>query len=397
MNSWFIAVTAGRWQAHSIREVQQLGFKVVAIDENPQAEGLALADFKVTASLSDVNDIVAALESMDVVFSGVASFVSDAGMRLAAILRHRFNLRGLNIRETELFLDKSLQRQALSRAGVRVPAFRLHDRLDSPRETAAAVGMPLIVKPADSSGSRGVTKISSTIDDLESAVEGAFLESQSARVLFESFMEGPEFAVETFSSCGSHSVLAISEKKKAAGTSGLVARELFTPDRPSAVLRRIGEAARSALVALGYDDGPAHTEIILMRDGSCGIVEVAARGGGFGVFDMLVPAVSGINISRLSAMQAAGQDVILGSIIERAAVLRFIMGQQGVVTGIRGINEANRIQGVRAGAIVKVGEYAGPVRSDGDRLGWVLSVGDTPAQASELANAAEDAISFEVC
>ncbi len=396
MDRWFIAVTAGRWQLRSIQQVRDLGFRVVAIDEDPNALGFEAADARIILPLGMRSEIIAELESMNVVFAGVASFTSDAGMILAGNLREHFGLHGMSVQETRFFLDKFLQRQTLDRAGVLGPRFRLKSGGESSENIAAEIGFPLIVKPADASGSRGVTKLYSPDNDLHSAVESAFLHSRSGRVLFESFMDGPEFTVETLSIDGHHHVLAVSEKKKAAGSNGLVARELATSERPRTTVNAIAETACAALSALGCRDGAGHTEVILMRDGSCGIVEVAARGGGFGVFDMFVPAVSGINVVRMLAMQATGAEIEVGPKLERAAILRFIMGAPGVVKGIHGMAAANSIDGVCAGSTAELGQEFGLVQSDGDRMGWILSVADSLEAAARAADTAEAAIEFEL-
>lgn len=133
-----------------------------------------------------------------------------------------------------------------------------------------------------------------------------------------------------------------------------------------------------------------------MNDGSVGLVEVAGRGGGFMVFDKLVPLVSGVNIARLTAQQAVGMPVEQIQVLKHAAVLRFFPTQPGTLCAIRGIEEANKVEGVEEGSFVNVGSTFGRASADGDRLGYILSRAATVYEAQMLADDAESKIHFEI-
>jgi biotin carboxylase len=256
-------------------------------------------------------------------------------------------------------------------------------------------GFPSIIKPTDSSGSRGVTKLESIQDDLVEAVNRAFSFAKSGEVILENCMIGEEFTVEVFCSKGIVNVLAISEKKKVSGTRGTVARELATPDRPEEVLRRIANAVSGAFNALGYFEGPGHAEVILMDDQQVGLVEVAGRGGGFMVFDKFVPMVSGVNIAQLTSLQAVGLTLSPFQIAARAAVLRFFPTRPGILRSVRGFDEANKVQGVEAGCFVQPGGSFNHPMSDGDRLGFILSSAETVREAQRRADIAEAMVVFD--
>ena len=70
---------------------------------------------------------------------------------------------------------------------------------------------PVIVKPTDRSGSRGITKITD-VDMLKNAVDYAIKESFEKKALIEEFIEGKEYSVEFISYKGSHTFLALTEK-----------------------------------------------------------------------------------------------------------------------------------------------------------------------------------------
>ncbi len=392
---WLVAITAGRWQRHGIVEARKAGLKVVAVDSDPDAEGFQYADKSICMDTNDYEGVVDALQSLDISVQGAVSFCSEAGMLLAAHVREAFNLPGPRQALCRSLIDKGIQRRVWEKAGVPSPRFRTFTSKQAVLAAIPLFGFPSIIKPTDSSGSRGVTKLESIQDDLGEAVDRAFAYAKSGEVVLEACMVGTEFTVEVFCMQGVVNVLAISEKKKVPGTRDTVARELATPDRPSDVLARIADAVSKAFVALGYLDGPGHAEAILMADGSVGLVEVAGRGGGFMVFDKFVPLVSGVNIARLTAQQAVGMTLSPFRCSARAAVLRFFPTQPGILRAVHGFDEANKVPGVEAGCFVKPGISFSHAMADGDRLGYILSCAETVVEAQRCADLAEGKVVFD--
>lgn len=393
---WLVAVTAGRWQRHGIREARAAGLKVLAIDADPNAEGFTEADQILHIELDDHDAVIHKLRSFDKNIRGAVSFVSEAGMMLAARIREEFDLPGPRTELCRRLIDKAIQRTIWSEK--KVPGPRWITFRDSQQALSALPrwGYPLIIKPTDSSGSRGVTKVESVVDNIADAVAQAFRFSRSGQIIVEEFMDGTEFTVEVFAANDDIHVLAVTEKKKVEGTRGTVACELATPGRSDEVIMLIADDVVAAFRALGYTEGPGHAEVILKIDGSVGLVEVAGRGGGFMVFDGVVPIVSGVNIARLTAIQAVGLPVGEISNWKKSAVLRFFPSSPGVLRTFSGFEQANMIEGVEAAPFVKVGEKFHQATVDGDRLGYILSCAATPMRAQALADQAERLIKFEI-
>ena len=394
---WLIAVTSGRWQRHGIREAKALGLNILALDSDPIALGFADADKTLCMGFSDHDAIIKALHDFNIPFVGAVSFCSEMGMTLAAKIRIEFDLPGPRLELCERLLDKSIQRKIWREKSVPGPKnFIVLNSIDTAIEEAATFELPFIIKPCDSSGSRGVSKIESVNDDIKKSVENAFKFSKSEKILFESYMDGTEFTVEVFGEDGKINVLAVTEKKKLEGTRGTVAKELATPDRPKEVIDKIKNAVIEAFLALNYYEGPGHAEIILIKDGEVGLVEVAGRGGGFMVFDKFVPTASGVNIARLTAEQAAGIPIDTIEIKPSAAVLRFFPSRPGTLMGIYGFEEANKIEGVEAYPFARIGNTFDYASVDEDRLGYILTKAATPAEAQRLADEAESKIFFDI-
>ncbi len=400
-NNWLIVVTAGQWQKHSIKQARRAGLNVFAVDEDPNSPGFIEAKEYMCVDILDTDAIVSKLKALEISPAGVTTFTSEAGMVAAAKLRDKFDLEGIRANEVELFTDKGKQRAQWNVFGVPGPKWKVVKNSSDLRDIDVLFDGPLIVKPTDASGSRGVTKVQVYDGELHAAVALAINESKRGEVIIEEFMDGVEYTAEAFAQNGEIEILAITEKRKVEGTSGTIAVELASPNICGEIMDELVRTAHSAFYALGLRNGPGHAELIRCTDGFIGMVEAAARGAGFLTFDKLVPAISGLNISLMTALNATGKKVFFdsgskGKERKQAAVLRFFPSRPGLVKKVRGFSSANTIKGAEAGSFVKEGDITAEVRSDGDRLGYILATADDPRLAQKIADKAEAKIWFDI-
>jgi biotin carboxylase len=395
-DKWLIAATAGLWQVHSILEAKKIGLKVLAIDGDLNAEGFKYADRFLHLDINDHDNILRQLKLMKINFLGVSSFASDAGMILAAKIREKFSLPGPNIKVTRNLTQKSLQRLEWSQAKVPSPNFKVFKDKKSALAYFRQAKLPKIIKPIDGAGSRGVTKIERSSDDISLHIDQAFKFSISNQIIIEDYMSGVEFAIEVLIVKKKVYILSITEKLKVEGTNDTVAQELFTSNRSIKINSLIEDTVKKAFLALNYENGPGHAELILMDDDSVGMVEVAGRGGGFMVSDKLVPLASGINYASLICKLAINENVEELFIKKKNIVLRFFPSTQGKITNITGIKEAGSIDGVECGSFVKIGQKITNASTDGDRLGYILSQSHSLEEALSLAKKAEALIKFDI-
>ena len=391
---WLVAISAGRWQKSGIRSAVAAGINVLALDNDESAEGFTIATKSIVVDIKDPEAVLAAVKSVGIVPQGVVSFASEAGMQAAALVREYFDLDGLKTETTIALSSKVRQREIWHKSGIDGPQWRKFNTASQARPFIEEIGYPCIVKPSDSAGSRGVTKLDSD-EGLDDAVKSALHHSYSETAIVESFMQGTEYTVETFGDGNKIYVLAVTEKVKVSSAITTVARELKTPESPLKA-DIVAEIAVKALYALDYLSGPGHIEVIMNSQGQVGLVEAAGRGGGFMVFERLVQKASGFDIVSATALQAIGWSIPKIINEGRSVVLRFFPSSKGIVTKIEGFEDANQILGVEAGPFVKVGQHLDAVKGDGDRLGYILSEGSTTGEAVAAADNAESLINIEI-
>lgn len=393
---WIVFSTAGRWQTQGILKAKSLGFSILSIDGDPNAEGFEFSDKVICCDLKEHIEIISQIESLNITPRGVISYCSEAGMPLAASIRERFNLPGLDKEQTLWFTNKKFQREIWKKNDIPGPIFDIFSSLDDATNFLKTLTTIKIIKPTDSAGSRGVSILNKQNSSSSNNISDAFKHSKSNEVIIEDYITGQELTVESFSSNGKCQILCITEKKKITKTGGVVAYELHTTLHKSEIVSKIKLVVTKALKALKYNDGPAHTEVILEDNGDVKLVETAARGGGFNLFDKFIPAASGVNVPELTILQAANKPLPNYKTNLQHAILRFIPSQEGKVLEINGIEEVRKELHIDCEKFVNIGDNVNEATSDGDRLAFILAKGIDFNSINQIVDKAENMIEFKI-
>lgn len=379
-----------------IKAARAAGLNVLGIDEDSSAPGLAQSSHSLVVDVCATDAVIAAIAKTSIVPAGAISFCNDAGMSTVAAIRETYSLQGAGSHVTVALTNKGIQRAMWEKAGVPNPKWAV---VTTPVEAAGAIqeiNGTAILKPVDSAGSRGVSVVRLG-EKWERAFENAQINSRQGAVIVEQFVEGVEYTIETFSHRGDTHILAITSKQKVSGTDGTVACTLESAVLESDMQARVAATVKQALAALDYRDGPGHTELIITGDGDLVLIETAGRGGGFMVADGLVPLTTGFNLTHASALQAVGLEPMIPTKCDsRFAVLRFIPSTPGMVDVISGFSLADEIPGVIAECLVAVGQRTGRPNTDGDRLAYVLAVGDSLHEARQKAQLRQQRIVIRI-
>ena len=161
-----------------------------------------------------------------------------------------------------------------------------------PNDVPTVDHYPVIVKPSDSSASRGIT-VARCSDDLESAVYRARENSKSKVILVEQLIEGVEVSVESISYKGKHYLLTITDKE----TTGKPYFVEIAHHQPSLlkgeIQQRISEYNTKLLDALQINNSASHAEFKIDKNGEVYLMEVGARGGGGWISYKLVELSTG--------------------------------------------------------------------------------------------------------
>ncbi|MEK8104319.1 ATP-grasp domain-containing protein [Micromonospora sp. M12] len=240
-----------------------------------------------------------------------------------------------------------------------------------------------MVKPTDDSGSTNVLLCGDAdqaraqavrIIDVRTNVRGL---PTSRTALVEQFVDGPEFSVEMFGWNGRTECLGITAKQVGQLPYFVETGHLFPADLPPSTAASIVDVVRAALATCDLRLGPSHTEVRLTGDGPA-IIEINPRLAG-GMIPELMRLTTGVDLLEQQVRVAAGLPPELTARPSGYAGIRFLLAdQEGVLTGIDGVADAERFPGVeRVALTARTGTRVRPPRHALDRLGYVIARGSS--------------------
>jgi biotin carboxylase len=389
-----LVVGAGRHQRRAIEQARDRGLAVVAVDRNPDAPGLAAASVGEVVDFADVDavELVARRRAVD----GVLTVSADRAVPVVAAVAERLGLPTIGTEVARRMTHKIAMRRCLAEEGVPQPAFAAVRDLASGRAALETVGLPAVLKPADSGGQRAVFRLE-TPDDLERSLHVALAESPTGEAIVEGFVEGLELNGIVVARGGEPTVVTLSDRLRPPGAGfGVGWIHLYPASIFGDRLERAERAAEHAVRALGLRDGIAFPQLIASSDGGVAVVEVAARIPGGQMADLVRHAV-GVDLVEIALRQALGEpvpDELVVPRFQQALAIRFLTAEPGPleagrVVGIGPLDDVLASPGVvQAETYLSLGETIRPVRVDGDRRGYVIAVADTTLEALERAETA---------
>jgi biotin carboxylase len=395
-------VGAGIHQRRAIQRARADGLRVVAVDADPHAAGLALADVGEPVDFGDVAAVVDAGRRHEV--DGVLTISADRAVPVVATVTEQLGLPSIGTDTAHRMTNKVAMRRTLAEAGVPQPRFAAIRRLNEADAALGEVGLPAVLKPADSGGQRGVFRLDSR-GDLERHLHAALAESPTEEAIVEEFVDGLELNGLAVARRGDVTLLTLSDRLRPPGVGfGVGWIHVYPSSLYGDALAEAERVATSAVRALGLENGMSFPQLIATDDGRALVVEVAARVPGGQMADLARHAI-GVDIVEIALRQALGDDVpdeLVQRRFDRPLAIRFLTASPGPlpvgrVQRVGSLDEARSATGVLdVDVFIEAGEVIRPVRVDADRRGYVIATGPTSVLALEAAERAARLIAIDV-
>ena len=172
------------FQVPPIKYAKEQGHYVITCDYLPENIGHKLADEYHNVSTTDKEAVLELAKSLNI--DGIVAYASDPAAPTQAYVANELGLPSNPYESVLILARKDLFRKFLEENGFNTPQSQSFYDLDLAKEWVEKLEMPLIVKPVDSSGSKGVTKITSK-EQLPDAFEYALSFSREKKVAVEDF------------------------------------------------------------------------------------------------------------------------------------------------------------------------------------------------------------------
>mgnify|MGYP001074353384 CR=1 FL=1 len=393
MKQKLLIIGASVLQLPAIKRAKEMGLEVAVADYNPEAVGIEFADHYFNASTIDIDAIVKVAKEYKP--DGIMTLATDMPMRSIAAATRALGIPGISMDSAIKSTDKIEMIKAFKNHGVASPWFFEIESFPEVEDLKNKISYPCIMKPSDNSGSRGVTVIKDPCE-LRTAYDYSVNQSRNGKVIIEELLQGDEVSVEIITYKGVPHVLQVTDKLTT-GAPYFVEMGHSQPSKfTGAELQKITDLAKSAVVAVGIKDSPAHVEMMVTKEGPK-MIELGARMGGDCITTHLVPLSTGIDMIKAAIDISLGNIPDLEKRFDMGSAIRYFDVKPGVIKRISGVEEIEKIGGVKEIIFTKkVGDEIFPIRSSLDRAGMVICQSSDSESAIRQCETVVKKIDFQV-
>ena len=293
-----------------IKTAKKMGHYVITCDYVPDNVAHQYADEYHNVSIIDKEAVLQLAKKLEV--DGVMSFAVDPGVLTAAFVCHQLGLPTPGpLKSVKILQNKALFRDFLAKNKFNVPfAFSFSTPQEAVRKITSQY-LPVIVKPVDSAGSKGVTRVSS-LNELKSATEYALSFSSSKRIIVEEYIESEGFSSDSdsFSIDGNLQLVTFSAQRFDKASPNPYTPSAYSwPSTISKSNQKLLKNELQRLISLlKMNSSIYNIEVREGENGKAYIMEVSPRAGGNRLSEMINNA-TGVNLIKRSIQAALGEKI----------------------------------------------------------------------------------------
>ena len=380
---------AGIMQLPAIKLARREGWRVYAADGDTHAPGRSLVDRFLPVDLKDREGMAAAAEELrkreglDGVFTAGTDFSFTA-----AYVTEKLGLPGIPPEAALRASNKGLMRRAFRDAGVPIPEFREFRAGEDPLSALGKLAFPLVIKPVDNMGSRGIRR-ADTPEQLLRGFRRAAGYSPSGAVIVEEFIDGPEFSLDALVEEGKITICGVADRHIFYPPYFIEMGHTMPTNQPEEVVQAVEEVFLRGIKALGITRGAAKGDLKLSPRGPV-VGEIAARLSGGFMSGWTYPCSSGVEVTlgglRLAVGLPAGD---LRPRRKHFSAERAFISLPGRVEEVIGYGEALDSEGISFGYLkVTPGDRVDFPRNNVEKCGNFISQAPDRDKAISVAAAA---------
>ncbi|MCR5478595.1 MAG: ATP-grasp domain-containing protein [Ruminococcus sp.] len=299
-----------RYAIPVIKAAHELGAYVITCDYLPDNIAHKYSDEYCNVSIIDKDAVLEAAKSLGI--DGITSFGCDPGVVTAAYVAEKLGLPSVGSYEAVSILqNKGKFRKFLSDNGFKVPTAKQYTSKEIALKETDIFHWPIIVKPTDSAGSKGVSKVSD-VSALPKAIDHAIDNSISKEFIIEDFLEkkGCSSDSDCFSVNGKLKFVSYCAQRFDKKAANPYAPAAFS--WPSTLSERhekeLTDELQRLITLLGLRSSIYNIETRECVDGNAYIMECSPRGGGNRLAEMIRYS-TGVDLIKASVLAALGEDV----------------------------------------------------------------------------------------
>lgn len=378
-NKTLMIVAAGFGQMPAIILAKKMRLRVIAIDKDPNAVGMTYADVALPIDVTDVEGAIKTAKEYGI--DGVMTMQSDLSVPAVGAVVSALNLPGIMAETASMCSDKIKTYQKFEQNKIPYPKFRAIEEYDQLMNAIEQIGLPVVVKPSDSSGSRGVSKVEDN-KGIREIFNKAKKYSRSGQIIIQEFIDGTEVGAQVFSVSKDKHYVIIHNDFISSPPYFVPVGHSFPSKLDKKTLAKVESVIIKAINALGISLGPSNVDLIIDRSGQPKILEIGCRIGAT-CLPELISYHTGTNWTRAAILAALGNVPDLNP-RKTLCCASFILESpaDGELAGYRIPEEViNDVGLLEVEITAKNGATVNKLRKGTDRIGKIIVTDETVEKA----------------
>ena len=296
------------FQVPSVKKAKELGYYTITCDYLPDNPGHKYADEYHNVSTTDKEAVLKLAKKLNI--DGIVCYASDPAAPTASYVAEKLGLPGHPYKSVEILSNKDLFRKFLAENGFNTPFAKGYTNVENAKKDWILFKKPIMVKPVDSSGSKGITKIEH-IEELDNAFEYALNFTRAKRIVIEEYVEsfvdsinGDGFSVngKLVFSCFAGQYFSSKVPNPFTPVSSI------WPNRMSQELHgKVHNEIQKVLTLLNMKTGSYNFEARIDKNNNVYLMEIGTRNGG-NLGPQAIYFATGVDLVEYTIKAALGED-----------------------------------------------------------------------------------------
>lgn len=296
------------FQVPSIITAKEMGLYVITCDYLPGNPGHKYADEYYNVSTTDKEAVLNLAKTLNL--DGVVCYASDPAAPTAAYVAEKLELPSNPYKSVEILSNKDMFREFLDKHGFKTPKAKGYTSIKDALDDIDGFKLPVIIKPVDSSGSKGVTKLED-VAKLREQIEYALSFSRCKRFIIEEYVEkyGYQIAGDGFSVDGKLVFRAFANEHFDTNSDNpfVPIGESWPYIMPARIHDKIHDEVQRLLSLLNMKTGAYNFDIRIDKDENVYLMEIGPRNGG-NLIPQVTKYLTGVDMVKYTIKAALGED-----------------------------------------------------------------------------------------
>jgi carbamoyl-phosphate synthase large subunit len=351
------------YQLSLVIECKKLNLFTVVIDPNPEAVAKDYADAFEEVGGQDFEGTCKVVEKYNV--DAIITAATDKPLVMMARIAKKYSLNFFSEETATVATDKFLMKKKFAENNLPHAKGKLTEEITDDFQ------FPVVIKPTDNSGSRGVI-FCDNIHDANEALNEAKQHTRKNQLLVEEVIEGTEYSIETLHYNGKSKIIQITEKIVTPLPYFVELGHIQPHNLPASIVKEIEDLMVKVANIFNFENCGCHNEVKI-KDGKITLIEVSPRIGGDFISSTLALASTGINMEKALIQIVLGEEPDFSGYKPAASGIFFFHFKQGVFKSIKNLKESlNRPEVLSYKFDLKPGDIIPKINVGTKRYGYAI-------------------------